>query len=359
LVADNPINERFTFEGGSYVDYRFTAPDPLDIARGLQLPGQVPQRVRALVDEWRLEHGSDDPAAMVQAALRYFAEESFYYTLTPSVTQGDPTEAFLFDTRQGFCEHFASSFVMLMRLAGVPARLVVGYQGGTENPHAGHWVIRQSDAHAWAEVWLDGRGWWRVDPTAAVAPERVLQSINPGLSVEEERVVFHIDSDSLIGSLLREGNWLVDAIDIGWHRWVVGYTSQRQAGLLKDLGLEFLDGYKQGMAMVIGCFAATGLIVLFLRAPFRRERDPVRQAWQRFREKLQRKGTETPVWMGPQDLAALAGKRHPGQKQDIDFISRLYTQLRFGRSTPRHYRNLLQRKVRSLRLDKASEPQSG
>ena len=133
--------------------------------------GGCPARTRSLAQELRSASASD--AAYAQTVLDLFRRERFHYTLTPPRLAQDAVDEFLFETRRGFCEHYASAFAVLMRAAGVPARVVIGYQGGTFNRYGGYWIIRQSDAHAWDEIWLEGRGWVRVDPTAAIAPERI------------------------------------------------------------------------------------------------------------------------------------------------------------------------------------------
>ncbi|RMG58037.1 MAG: DUF3488 domain-containing protein, partial [Gammaproteobacteria bacterium] len=140
--------------------------------RYLQLPPGAAPQARKLARRWRSEAGDND-MAVIRKALDFFNREAFHYTLSPPRIAGDPVDGFLFQTRRGFCEHYAGSFVVLMRAAGIPARVVTGYQGGEYNALGGYLLIRQSDAHAWAEAWLPGQGWLRVDPTAAVAPERI------------------------------------------------------------------------------------------------------------------------------------------------------------------------------------------
>ena len=144
----------------------------------LQLPKSGLDRTRALADEWR--EGSTGPRDVVARALEFFNREPFVYTLQPPLLGTKPVDEFLFETRRGFCEHYASAFSLLMRAAGIPARVVTGYLGGDENPVDGFYTVRQSDAHAWAEVWYADRGWVRIDPTSAVAPERIEQSVRRG-----------------------------------------------------------------------------------------------------------------------------------------------------------------------------------
>jgi hypothetical protein len=149
-------------------------PEPLPVSRrqaALQLPARLPDSLRSLVEGWRREAAG--PEEIVQAALRYFATEGFQYTLEPGTYLG-PTalEDFLLRRRTGFCEHFSAAFATLMRLAGVPSRIVMGYLGGEYSERGGYMIVRQSDAHAWTEVWLEGSGWTRVDPTVSAAPAR-------------------------------------------------------------------------------------------------------------------------------------------------------------------------------------------
>src|SRR5690606_25782031 len=140
--------------------------------------GRHPRAVE-MARSWRSQGLGDEE--IVDRALRMFNEQEFYYTLQPPLAVDDAIDQFLFETRQGFCEHYAAAFTVLMRAAGIPARVVTGYQGGTLNPVGGYVIVRQRDAHAWAEVWLGEKGWVRVDPTAAVAPNRILGGIETAL----------------------------------------------------------------------------------------------------------------------------------------------------------------------------------
>src|SRR5690606_4344909 len=188
--------------------------------------------------------------------LAYFNQEEFFYSSTPGQLGANPVDEFLFNSRTGFCEHYAGAFTYLMRAAGVPARVVVGYMGGERNPYDETYTVRQYDAHAWSEVWLEGRGWVRVDPTAAVAPERI------ELGSEE---VFENEEGFLgdVGfSLLRfRGNLLLndlrlrlEMIDYAWNRWVLNYDQQRQFQLLA-----WLFGNVSKQKVVLSLFAVIGL----------------------------------------------------------------------------------------------------
>jgi Transglutaminase-like enzymes, putative cysteine proteases len=179
LRARELVQRRIRYELTSYPDYRLDIENLPELHRALQLPYGSHAKTIALARAWR--RSGTDPASLIARALRLFNEEKFYYTLTPPLLTGDNVDEFLFSTRQGFCEHYASAFTVLMRAAGIPARVVTGYQGGEYNPAGNYLIVYQRDAHAWAEVWLEHRGWVRVDPTAAVAPERVRLGIRSAL----------------------------------------------------------------------------------------------------------------------------------------------------------------------------------
>lgn len=350
LVAEQRVNRRFSYQAASDPNYAIDELRVRERRLGLQLPGQIAPRVRALAARWQAETDPAQPMQLVSRALEHFRREPFVYTLTPGVARGDPIEDFLFESRRGFCEHYAGSFTLLMRLAGIPARVVVGYQGGELNPRADHWVVRQSDAHAWSEVWIPQRGWVRVDPTAAVAPERIEQSIDPGLSEDGPEVVFQLDERGMLGSLWREAGWLVDAVDLGWHRWIVGFTAQRQQSLFELVGLRDLRGLGLAAALLVGGSIAAAIAYLISQLPTARRLDPLAALWQRFRRKLQKAGIDTATWQGPDTLCRTAVDVYPGKAQELTAIGRLYVQLRYGRRQDAQQLAALRRRIAGLRL---------
>jgi transglutaminase-like putative cysteine protease len=174
------ITARIRYKAHSQLGYRANADEvPFQLKRALKLPLERNPRARELAAEWRANLPNDD--AIIRAAITRFNSEGFVYTLEPPLLGPNGVDDFLFDTRKGFCEHYASSFVFLMRAAGIPARVVTGYQGGEPNALGGYTIVRQSDAHAWAEVWLKQRGWVRIDPTAAVSPERIQNGLSAAM----------------------------------------------------------------------------------------------------------------------------------------------------------------------------------
>ncbi|MEJ2385082.1 MAG: DUF3488 and transglutaminase-like domain-containing protein [Xanthomonadales bacterium] len=257
LVSVARIGQRRNYEIQSWLEYRLE-PDGLhpyrdELERRLPV-GSNPETVR-VARQWAQE--TPDAETLIQRLLALY-NESFVYTLEPPALGRHTVDEFLWQTQRGFCEHFAGSFAFFMRAAGHPARVVVGYQGGERHPRENFVTVRQYDAHAWAEVWIQGRGWLRVDPTAAVAPERIEMSL-ADLFRDEDGFL----SDSPL-SLLRFRdfgfvNWLVlqrDYLDYVWGTWVLGYD-KRQADFLKRL-LGDVDAPRLGLLFL----AAAGITLL-------------------------------------------------------------------------------------------------
>lgn len=255
LVSDAPVTTRTQYEVVSIPTYVATPVlDTSELRRNLSLPTQGNERARELARQWQAEGLS--PQQLVDRALQYY-RQSFTYTLQPPRLGENSVDDFLFETRRGFCEHFASSFTFLMRAAGIPARVVVGYQGGEYKSANNYLIVRQSDAHAWAEVWLEGEGWTRVDPTSAVSPLRIERALYEAVDEEEAALVG--------GALMRLGalSWLATARyhleewDYLWQTRVLGYDSERQDGLLTRL-LGGNDPWRVAVFFV----SATGTLML-------------------------------------------------------------------------------------------------
>jgi len=339
----------------SVANYRTLGLGPDEEFAALQVPDTVSARVRALAERWRSE--SRDAAAIVDRGRALFRNEPFVYTLRPPPLGEDPIDAFLFETRRGFCEHYAASFVLLMRLAGVPARIVTGYQGGELNTVGDYLTVRQSDAHAWAEVWLADAGWTRVDPTAEVAPGRIESPIDQGASLAAGRVAFRTDLP-WAAAVLRQARWLIDAANLNWHRWVVGYDKERQDSLLKDLGLGGLSPTQLGVLAVAiagALLAVAGLWLLLQRPP---RRDPVVAAYDRLCRKLARAGVARAPHEGPRDYLTRAAAQLPQAAEQLRAMGRLYEHLRYGRRSPRDAIRQLQRAVRHLSVGATSRSRS-
>jgi transglutaminase-like putative cysteine protease len=313
-----PVDQRIRYKARSTL---MPAPEPLSArTRSLALslpPGNA--RARDLAARWAGSYA--DPAQRVQAALRLFASAPFGYTLRPPPLGMEQIDSFLFDTHRGFCEHYASSFVFLMRAAGVPARVVAGYLGGEYNPIGRHYIVRQADAHAWAEVWLDGRGWVRVDPTSAVAPSRVEQGLDAALGGQESGVW----SPGQEGSWLRNLRWAYDGLTYTWQRWVLQYDHRQQERLFG----EWLPGISvaQGLACGLAALSLLALVPLWLR---RRRLDPVEASYAQVCRMLARHGCERGAAEGPQAFAQRAAARLPHAASAIHAFIGIYIGLRYG-----------------------------
>ena len=313
-----------------------------------RLPEGGNPRSRALAEELRAAAGSDD--AYIERVLALFREQPFRYTLQPPLLGDEPVDDFLFGTRAGFCEHYANAFAVLMRAAGVPARIVAGYQGGEINPMNGTVIVHQFDAHAWNEVWLEGRGWVRVDPTAAVSPARVEFGLET--AVQEEGSFL---ADSPLSPLRYRGiNWVntlrlrYDALTYRWQSWVVGFDSERQVELLGEW-FGRIDA-KRFVAVLLGAFgvvlAGVALSLLVRAGP---RRDPVARAWGRLCRKLAARGL--PVYPGDSPASALARARiaFPGSRAELDALAEAFTTLLY-RPAPAGDLRQLRARVRRLRL---------
>ncbi len=325
VLSLSPVRTRTRYEMISYPSYVVDSGATRDELReDLELPDGFNPRAQRLAREWR--RAAADDAEVVRLALQYFRSNGFLYSLEPPLLGRDSVDEFLFDTREGFCEHYSSSFVFLMRAAGVPARVVTGFQGGAINPVDDYLAVRDSDAHAWAEVWLGAsRGWVRVDPTAAVAPSRVERGIAAAVPQGSALPLMIRENFAWLRSL--RNSW--EALANQWNQWVLGYNPDRQREMLSWLGMEHPSW--QSMAMLLfwsiaGVILATGLWLVFR---MRRE-SAVQRAWLRFCAKLGRVGVERAAHEGPVDYAARAAERLPRRADAIRAIARLYVDLRYG-----------------------------
>jgi protein-glutamine gamma-glutamyltransferase len=326
LVGVRPVTEPITYTAVSD-----TAPHGLDpmsalaLSRDLQIPPLRNPRSVELGRRLRREAGSD--SAFVRSVLEFLRTGGFRYTLTPPRLGLNSVDDFLFHTHLGFCEHFASAFVVLMRAGGVPARVVTGYLGGEWNPIGGYLLVRESDAHAWAEVWLQGRGWTRVDPTLVVAPERLTRDIDeflPGTVSAPERLLLEVP---WIVSI-REG-W--DAVNAWWTNEVVGFDSRAQLGLLRRLGIAAPGPAQLGRVLavcLIGWLAAMGWHLGRLPPPPRPDR--LARAYRRLCLKLARAGLPRAPDQGPTSYADLIATRRPDLAPTARLLLASYAELRFG-----------------------------
>lgn len=325
LVARRPVTRRLRYHVNSFpqtqvglTERRFI----LDAARRLP-PGFNPRTV-ALGQQIAREN--PDPAQRVAAAEKFLRGDNLTYTLVPPAMGRDTADEFLFSTKQGFCEHFSSSFAILMRAAGVPTRVVTGYQGGELNPLDSTFVIRQSDAHAWDEVWLEGQGWVRVDPTAIAMPNRIDDGFAQAVGDASLPILLRQDN-----AFVRNLRYRLEALSNAWNQWVLGYNARRQLELLQDLGIPDADW--RTLARMLAGGATLWLLWLTWRLwPRMPKADALDRAWYRFCRRLARHGVHRHVWEGPDDFAQRAAQALPAQAAAILEIAQSYAQMRYGPS---------------------------
>jgi len=332
LLTVRPVNQRYRYVARSFPDIKNDLLlSSFSQRRALQLPADDNPRSRAWARELRAVHADDK--AYVQAVLLSYQQQPFYYTLTPPAVTGESIDEFLFDTREGFCGHYAGSFVYLMRAAGIPARVVVGYQGAEYNRFEDYLMVYQYNAHAWAEVWLEGEGWVRFDPTAWVAPERINQGVEAFFGASSG----FIEDSGFSMRRFSSTPWLnnvrlrLDAIEYNWNRWVISYDSEVQMELLKDLFGE--NERQRALLALIGSIA----LCLALFAAFmlwRRKRpvlDPRLALYLEFTDALAAKGMARKAVEGPRAYCERITHYRPDLKTEMtritdQFIRILYEQ---------------------------------
>jgi transglutaminase-like putative cysteine protease len=331
LVSRWPVHQRLQYRLKSYTAYT-TGPINQWEAGARQLPPDSNPAAIALARRWRTE--SANPVRIIDAALSYLRDNDFSYTLNPPPLGENSIDDFLFRTRRGYCEHYASAFAFLMRAAGIPARLVAGYLGGELNPYGEYLIVRQSDAHVWVEVWLPGRGWVRTDPTLAVAPQRVEQGMAAVLPPQERSMLGSFSAPGPFAAYWSNLRFGWDVINTQWNRWVLGYSKIRQKTLFAKIGIK--AGTRRGLAAaIILATAAMGLISFFYflsnskKTPARS--DAVQNAYLTFCAKLTRRGLARKPSQGPLDYASMVTAGRRDLETWVFDIVKLYIRLRYGR----------------------------
>ena len=329
LVSARPVTSRLRYDMVSFLDYTYGVDEKQEVLdRALQLPPGFNPRTLAYAKELRASSRND--REVVQALLARFSREGFAYTLSPPLLGEHAVDEFLFSARSGFCEHYSSAFAVVMRAAGIPARIVTGYLGGETNPIGGYLIVHQADAHAWTEVWMKDAGWVRVDPTAAVSPARVEQGISAAVGSGSTLPLF-MRADY---PLLREMRLTWDSLANSWNQWVLGYTPERQRALLTRVGLD--DATWRTLAALLltvtGVFTLV-LALLTLRRLRVRVRDPVMLAYLAFCTKLGERGIVRGPDEGPFTYAERVSRLRPDLESLVRAFTALYVQLRYAGET--------------------------
>lgn len=347
LIQPDPVSRPIDVEATSYTRVQSSEPlSTLGRRRDTKLPSNRNPRTVRLAQTLRGAHPDD--MDYVRSVLELFTQQPFYYTLTPPKLADNSVDAFLFDTKRGFCGHYASAFATLMRAAGIPARVVTGYQGGTFNRFADYWILRQSDAHAWTEIWIDGRGWLRIDPTSAIAPSRVEHGLSDAASAD----------GPLASRWQRRTPWLadtrlrLDALRQLWRERILLFDQDSQQKMLEWLNIPEPDGQKLVMVLT----AALTLVFGWLTWAVRREINPARQeplirAYSRLCAKLAAVGMPRLAHEGAEDYAARVAQGRPDLGPAVIALCRHYSMLRYAADPARLTVGQFDAAVRAFRPD--------
>jgi len=352
LEHRDAIRERLNYTLTSYTRYRTGELAVAERAKTLRLPGNVSPRTRDLAEQWRRENSN--PASVARAALNYFNRENFVYTLNPPLLGDNPVDEFLFTTRRGFCEHYAAAFVTLMRAAGIPSRVVIGYLGGEVNTAGNYLIVRQSDAHAWAEIWSPERGWMRVDPTGAIAPERIELGFDAVRRLELQGVALgRLPTDAVLRALqlgwleyvALHTRWYWDISHLAWYRWVADYGKERQEKFLMSLGIEKIS-WGRLFSLLLACVLLITLGYALMLWRTKKSSDFALALYRRFCRKLARAELVRAPHEGPLDFARRCVNRRPDLSQQVRIITDNYLRARYGATVQSDTLRALKREIR-------------
>lgn len=362
LLSNQPVTEQLRYEVLRYTPMSI---DPrLDESTrrvNLALPSTGNEQTRTLAKQLFAQSGSD-PVRYIQAVERWINQTEFRYTLSPPRLNQDRIDGFLFETKAGFCEHYSSSFTFMMRAAGIPARVVAGYQGGEMSRGGNVWEVRQMDAHAWSEVWLEGQGWVRIDPTAFVAPERVEQGMD-ALTQARGATMFGEGAGAQVSyqqyQLLQTLRRFSDQASYYWQKDIVGYDQDKQAGsLLKWFNIRSIS--EQIVWLAGSAIAVMSLLIVMIWYRRRKHWHPADRPLIALSKRLAKRDKALArqdnegqlAWL--KRLQASLASHNPSNDQSLEDIKKYYRQLRYGRlSTVEHsseeYQQLLKKMKQRIR----------
>jgi len=334
ILSLQPVDKVTRYELRSYTRYRIEPNASPYLQRYLTLPAGIAPRTQQMIQAWQQE--SINNFKLIQTALDYFRNEAFYYSRQAPLLFDDPVDEFLFQTRKGYCEHFASAFTVMMRHAGIPARVVTGYQGGEMNPLSDYMIVRQSDAHAWSEVWLAGQGWLRVDPTSVIPPERIENTedlLRRQTQASTERQLIEL---GWLGHSVRQAHYAWDAMNNRWNQWFIGFNEKRQLALLSSLGMPNINW--QGMTLLLFVLLS-GVLLLFGFYLLRHSKpllDPASRLYQHFLIKIEKLGFTKQDNESALDFAARIKASRQDLANEIDNITHVYNKLRYAAHPPQY-----------------------
>jgi protein-glutamine gamma-glutamyltransferase len=331
LMQADPLSRTVDVVGTSYTRVQSSEPLKRNVRRrDLDQPLDRNPRTQQLAREMRSAHPDD--MELVGAVLNMFRQQPFFYTLTPPKLSDNSVDDFLFNTKRGFCEHYASAFAALMRAAGIPARVVTGYEGGTLNPYGDYWILRQSDAHAWSEVWIDGGGWTRIDPTAAIAAERVERGLADAVNAD----------DPLVSRWQRKTAWFagarlrLDLLREIWRERILDFDQDSQRKLLEMLKIPEPDGQKLVLLLAV----TMTLVLAWLTWQVRRElaprsKDITARTYARLCAKLAAAGIARRMHEGAEAYATRVSRQRPDLADTVTALCRHYSALRYSAPSAR------------------------
>ncbi|MCL4776315.1 MAG: DUF3488 domain-containing protein [Gammaproteobacteria bacterium] len=347
LLSAEPFGERLSYHGRSVTGGSVATPaTPQLLAANLRLPPGRNPRTLALAQQ--LRSVASDDRDYLRRALDRFRDGEYYYSLTPPRLGLQAVDDFLFESRSGFCEHYASALAVLARAAGIPARVVAGYQGGERNPFGDYWIVRQANAHAWVEAWIDG-AWQRIDPTAAVAPERIENGIQDTMvrsGVASGRLW---RSNRLVNRMVL--SW--DAANAAWDRWVLAFGPETQDDLLLALGFEVPRTMQLAVLAGLGSSACLLLLGFALRRRGRRPRDRMARLYERFCRRLAACLRPPAPGETAQHYAAAVAAARPDLAAEVQAMTELYLRLRYGGGIDPEGEREFSRRLRGFRPGRA------
>ena len=327
LVNPTPVHQRMSYRGRSYTSGIVPgAGVEQDLETATILPAG--SNLKSVEFARRLRAETDSDRDFLLKVLEFFTEEEFYYTLTPALLGLSPVDEFLFSSRQGFCGHYASAFTVLARAAGIPTRVVTGYQGAEFNPLGDYWIVRQSNAHAWAEAWLDGR-WVRFDPTAAVAPERIETGLNASMNWRSDSAGNLLRSNSFISRLAL--SW--DAVNTRWNRWVLTFGPKSQETMMSIVGIEKPSLQYLTVALAISTTIFLIILGLLQRRSNKPRIDYLQKCYQRLCARTGRISRPRRSSEGPQEYADAICRLRPDLATDLQNLFATYISLRYDSSS--------------------------
>ncbi len=332
LFSPTPVETEFMYSVDTWSEVP-TEPQLSDWRRKTETklpPGGNPRTRQLALD---LRGDTSSAQDYVQRVLDNFTSEAFVYTLRPGTLSGrHPIDQFMFQSRRGFCEHYASAFVFMMRAAGVPARVVAGYQGGEINPVNKTVIVHQFDAHAWAEVWIAQKGWVRVDPTAAVSPQRIELGLEEALAFEGSFLAAAPLSPLRYRSipLLNQLRLRYDALTYRWQSWIVGFDRDEQFDLLHRFFGEI--SVRSFATLLLGSWALVLVpvaISLFLKRDTHPS-SPLDKHYRKFCARMTRIGLVREAGETPGQFALRATRAVPDWSDHLSEITALYNQLAYA-----------------------------